>query len=203
MQSGQISGQYHLAKAGQPSMISPEGLGSRIRITQLKPGHPKNPIVCNEPQHYDTYKLHLGNYISIGLGVKIFLSGNHNTNRVTTYLNPYLSEDTSGMLSNGDVWIGNDVWIGDDVTIMSGVKIGDGAVIATGSIVTKNVPAYTIVGGTPAKTLKKRFSKDIIDRLKAVKWWSLPEEVILQHQHLIWSENVEEFLEEIETYLKK
>ena len=58
--------------------------------------------------------------------------------------------------SNGDVIIGNDVWIGYGSTIMSGVKIGDGAVIAAGSLVVKDVDPYTIVGGNPAKMIKKK-----------------------------------------------
>lgn len=68
--------------------------------------------------------------------------------------------------------IGNDVWIGDDVTILGGVNIGDGAAIATGAIVTKDVPPYSVVGGIPAKVIKKRFSEEDIEFLLSFKWWN-------------------------------
>ncbi|WP_084589676.1 CatB-related O-acetyltransferase, partial [Cobetia amphilecti] len=71
------------------------------------------------------------------------------------------------------ILIGNDVWIGRDVTIKGGISIGDGAVIASGSMVTKNVPSYTIVGGTPAKFIKKRFSDEIASKLIESQWWNL------------------------------
>lgn len=67
--------------------------------------------------------------------------------------------------------IGNDVWIGANVTINRSVKIGDGAIVAAGSVVTKDVPAYAIVGGVPAKILKYRFDEKIIENLLDLKWW--------------------------------
>ena len=67
--------------------------------------------------------------------------------------------------------IGNDVWIGNDVKIMEGVRIGDGAIIGTGAIVTKDVEPYTVVGGVPAKIIKKRFNEQQIAFLMEFKWW--------------------------------
>lgn len=69
------------------------------------------------------------------------------------------------------VFVGNDVWIGCDVTILGGIKIGDGAVVAAGAVVTRDVEPYTIVGGVPAKPIKKRFAQDQIDFLLDFKWW--------------------------------
>ncbi|MDE5614956.1 MAG: CatB-related O-acetyltransferase, partial [Treponemataceae bacterium] len=81
--------------------------------------------------------------------------------------------------NKGDIVIGNDVWIGYEAVIMAGVTIGDGAIIGTRAVVTKDVPPYTIVGGVPAKSIRKRFSEDVIERLLSLKWWDLPPEKIL------------------------
>ena len=74
--------------------------------------------------------------------------------------------------------MGNDVWIGRESIIMPGVKIGDGAAIGTRSVVTRDVPPYTIVGGTPARFIKKRFEDSTVEKLLELKWWTLPEEEI-------------------------
>ena len=74
--------------------------------------------------------------------------------------------------------IGNDVWIGSRCIVMDGVTIGDGAIVAAGSVVTKDVPAYAIVGGAPAKLIRYRFSPDVILRLEKIAWWNLPDEEI-------------------------
>jgi acetyltransferase-like isoleucine patch superfamily enzyme len=75
-------------------------------------------------------------------------------------------------------YIGNDVWIGTHAVILPGVTIGDGAVVGAGAVVTKDVPAYSIVGGVPAKVLKYRFGKDEIEILNRIKWWDLPSQLI-------------------------
>ena len=83
----------------------------------------------------------------------------------------YIKQKNRKRCHRGGGSIGNDVWIGTNVTILSGVNIADGAVIAAGSIVTKDVHPYTIVGGNPAREIKKRFNNDIIERLLKLKWW--------------------------------
>jgi len=72
--------------------------------------------------------------------------------------------------------IGNDVWIGAKSIILNGVKIGNGVIIAAGSVVTKDIPSYTIVGGVPAKIIKKRFDDKIISELIKLEWWNLEPE---------------------------
>ena len=67
--------------------------------------------------------------------------------------------------------IGNDVWIGNRAVILRGVTIGDGAVVGAGAVVTRDVEPYTIVGGVPARTIRKRFSDKVIEKLEQVKWW--------------------------------
>ena len=74
--------------------------------------------------------------------------------------------------------IGNDVWIGYESLILAGVTIGDGAIIGTRAVVTKDVPPYTIVGGVPAKPIRKRFNDETIQYLQKVRWWAWPEEKI-------------------------
>ena len=71
----------------------------------------------------------------------------------------------------GDINIGNDVWIGYNASIMAGVSIGDGAIIATNATVIKTVEPYSIVGGSPAVEIKKRFAKEKIEALLQLRWW--------------------------------
>ena len=85
---------------------------------------------------------------------------------------------TSAWDHKGDIVIGNDVWIGYEAVIMAGVTIGDGAIIGARAVVTKDVPPYTIVGGVPAREIRRRFSDDVIARLLELKWWDWPAEQI-------------------------
>jgi acetyltransferase-like isoleucine patch superfamily enzyme len=129
--------------------------------------------------------LKIGAFCSIAMQVKIFLGGNHRIDWITTYPFGHINQDELGgtdivghPTTNGDVVIGNDVWIGHGATIMSGVTIGDGAVIATEACVVKDVAPYEIVGGNPAKPIRKRFDDEIIALLLQLSWWNLPVETI-------------------------
>lgn len=92
------------------------------------------------------------------------------------------------------VVLGNDVWIGSGVIILGGVKIGDGAIVAAGALVNHDVPPYAIVGGIPARIIKKRFNEETIKKLQSNKWWEKGEEWIMQNADTFNS--IEQFLEE-------
>lgn len=94
----------------------------------------------------------------------------------------------------GDIVVGNDVWIGSDAKIMSGVHIGDGSIIAANAVVTKDVEPYTVIGGVPAKMIKKRFSDETIQMLEQMKWWDWDYQDIYNVVPLLQSESVEELI---------
>ncbi|WP_305420188.1 CatB-related O-acetyltransferase [Photobacterium leiognathi] len=110
--------------------------------------------------------LNIGNYVSISSGVKFLLGGDHRTDTISTY--PFkvkLLGFKSEAISKGKIIVEDDVWIGMDAKVLSGVRIGKGAVIAAGSIVTKDVEPYSVVGGAPAKFIKSRIPKNMVETL--------------------------------------
>ncbi len=148
----------------------------------------RNNVLYHYPINHD--RLVIGKFCSIACGAKfLFTSANHTQASLSTYPFPIFFEEwglgvqniTRAWDNKGDIIIGNDVWIGYEAVILSGVTIGDGAVIGTRAVVTKDVPSYTIVGGVPAKPIRKRFSEDTISTLLKIKWWDWPEERIKQH----------------------
>ena len=99
---------------------------------------------------------------------------------------------TSAWDNKGDIVIGNDVWIGYEAIVLSGVTIGDGAIIGTRAVVTKDVPPYTIVGGIPAKPIRKRFSDEVISKLLELQWWNWPENRIKENIDVIQSGRIKD-----------
>jgi len=145
-------------------------------------------------------KIIIGKFCSIA-DIQVVNIG-HNYNWITTY--PFSEFKKSWKNCNnfpkghpksmGDVIIGNDVWIGHGVTIMGGVKISDGSVIAAKTVVTKDIEPYSIVGGNPAKLIKKRFDEDIIDKLLKIKWWNWSKNKIEKNIELLCSKNMKGFI---------
>ena len=134
------------------------------------------------------YPITIGNFCSIARGTAV-QEHNHDADCITTYFIKYrIFEEKYGIdaISKGPVIIGNDVWIGTQSTILTGVTIGDGAIIAANSVVSKDIPPYAIVGGTPAKVLRYRFSEEIIERLLEVKWWNWDIEKIKKNKDLFY-----------------
>lgn len=143
-------------------------------------------------------KLVIGKFCAIAKGVQFIMNGaNHKLSGFSTF--PFYifgngwektMPQPEDLPFKGDTIIGNDVWIGYKALIMPGVKIGNGAIISSQSVVTTDVPAYTIVGGNPAKVIKKRFSDEIVCELEKLAWWDWPVEKITKHLTAIMSNDI-------------
>ena len=162
----------------------------------------KNNVLYHYPINKD--RLIIGKFCSIACGAKfLFNSANHKMASLSTYTFPLFFEEWGLKKENvaqawdqkGDIMIGNDVWIGYEAVILSGVTIGDGAVIGCRAVVTKNVPPYTIVGGVPAKPIRKRFDEETIKELQKIKWWDWTEEKIAGKIPAIQAGDLEELRE--------
>lgn len=158
----------------------------------------KNNVLYHYPINKD--RLIIGKFCSIACGSKfLFNSANHTLKSLANYTFPLFFEEwgldkkdvASAWDNKGDITIGNDVWIGYEAVIMSGVHIGDGAIIASRAIVTKDVPPYTIVGGTPAKEIRLRFDADTIAQLQKLQWWNWPIEKIRSNLPLIMNGEID------------
>lgn len=145
----------------------------------------------------------IGAFCSVGPEVMCGL-GSHPSHFISTYPGFY-TQSSSGafflgteieFIDKDQVNIGNDVWIGARVIIKGGITINDGAIIAAGSVVTKDVDAYSIVGGVPAKMIKYRFSEDEIIELKKINWWDKDENWL--RKNMVNIDNIENFLKNIE-----
>jgi virginiamycin A acetyltransferase len=146
----------------------------------------------NVKYHFDFTgdKLIIGKFCMIASGVEFIMNGaNHLVNALSTY--PFAifgngwQEAMAGKEypSKGNIEVGNDVWIGYKAVIMAGVKIGDGAIIGAYSVVTKDVEPYAMVGGNPAKEIRKRFPEEVIKDLLEIQWWHWDKEKLTRHVH--------------------
>lgn len=148
----------------------------------------KNNVLYHYPVNHD--RLRIGKFCSIACGAKfLFNSANHTLGSLSAYPFPIFFEEwdlraadiAEAWDNKGDIVVGNDVWIGYEAVILAGVTIGDGAIIGTRAVVTKDVPPYTIVGGVPAKPIRKRFSEETIAALMALRWWDWDKERIAEN----------------------
>jgi virginiamycin A acetyltransferase len=144
-------------------------------------------------------RLVIGKFCAIARGVRFIMNGaNHALSGISTY--PFYifgngwegaEPEASDLPYKGDTIIGNDVWIGYEALIMPGVTIGNGAIVSARSVVVRDVPAYTIVGGNPAQSIRQRFAPEVIARLEAIAWWDWPIEKITAHLNKITGADVD------------
>ena len=157
----------------------------------------RNNVLYHYPVNKD--KLKIGKFCSIACGAKfLFTSANHTMKSLSTYPFPIFFEEweldgkdiRDAWDNKGDIIIGNDVWIGYEAVVLSGVTIGNGAIIGTRALVTKDVPPYTIVGGVPAKPIRKRFDEETIQKLEEIRWWNWEEDRIKRNIQAIQSGDI-------------
>ena len=169
-------------------------------------GFERNNVLFNYPEFGD--HLVIGKFCQIASGTKFIMGpANHRISSATTYpFNVFggaWTENTpphmTQLPSKGDTIIGNDVWIGRESIIMPGVKIGDGAIIAAYSVVVKDVPAYTVFGGNPARFIKERFDAELKDLLLRYQWWNLEPEKLVEILPLLCDPD----LEKLRRFLRK
>lgn len=165
----------------------------------------KNNVLYHYPINHD--RLVIGKFCSIACSAKfIFNCANHTLKSLSTYTFPLFFEEweldrkdvASAWDNKGDIVIGNDVWIGFEAVILSGVKIGDGSIIGARAVVTKDVEPYTIVGGVPAKPIRKRFDEETIKELLSFKWWNKDKTFIKQNIDAIQSGDVSKLINQTE-----
>ena len=144
-------------------------------------------------------RLVIGRFCAIARGVRFIMNGaNHRMSGFSTY--PFnifgggwerVTPTPEQLPFRGDTVVGNDVWLGYEAMVMPGVKIGDGAIVAARSVVTADVEPYTIVGGNPARALRRRFPDDVIAALLEIRWWDWPVERITRNLEAIVGADLE------------
>ena len=162
----------------------------------------KNNVLYHYPVNGDCLKI--GKFCSIACGAKfIFTSANHTLDSLSTYPFPLFYEEWDTPVSEvaqawdnkGDIIVGSDVWIGYEAVILSGVHIGNGAVIGARAVVTRDVEPYAIVGGVPARTIRKRFDEETVRALESLHWWDLPARQIKELLPAIKSGDIKALME--------
>ncbi len=155
-------------------------------------------ILFNYPEFGD--KLIIGKFCQIASGTQFIMgAANHRLGTASTY--PFniiggvwreiVPAHILDLPHKGDTIVGNDVWFGRNCVILPGVKIGDGAIIAAQSVVSRDVPPYTVVGGNPARVLKKRFDDELTELLLALKWWNFPPEKLTEFLPVLCSKDLD------------
>ena len=136
------------------------------------------------------YNVMLGKFCSLSWNVSLIGANPHNFGAASTvapkvWEHIFGTTTDSAIMTKGGVGVGNDVYIGAGASVLDGVTIGNGAVIGSGAVVTKDIPAYSVAVGNPAKVIKYRFSEKMIERLLQLEWWNLPLDIIAANEELL------------------
>jgi virginiamycin A acetyltransferase len=162
----------------------------------------------NGPEKFEEYnvlynydfskvKLVIGKFCAIAAETRFIMTGDHKLDAISTYPFPIFGHGWENAFNvydlpvKGDIVVGNDVWFGYDSLVMNGVTIGNGAIIAARAVVVKDVPAYSIVAGNPAKVVKMRFDDKTTARLQKIAWWDWDIEKINRNLKLICNLDVD------------
>lgn len=157
----------------------------------------QNNVLYHYPVNHD--RLIIGKFCSIACGARfLFNSANHTLTSLSTYPFHLFYEEwgldrkdvTRSWDNKGNIVIGNDVWIGYEAVVLAGVTIGDGAVIGARAVATEDVAPYTIVGGVPARPIRRRFPEETVFALLRLRWWDWPKDRIAQNLPAIQSGSV-------------
>ena len=169
----------------------------------------KNNVLFNYPEFGD--HLTIGKFCMLASGTKFIMGpANHRLSSVTAYpfnvMGGAWIENTPPHMSQlphkGDTVLGNDVWIGRESVIMPGVKIGDGAIVAAYSVMTKDIPAYTVWGGNPARFIKNRFDEELTDLMLRFQWWNLEPDALVEVLPLLCDPDLEKVKRTLQERLK-
>jgi len=159
---------------------------------------PLNIMCWNDKKEH----LSIGSFCSISSGVVFILGGNHNMKSISTFpFRHFLYGDNSEAFTKGEIIIEDDVWMGTNSIVLSGVTIGQGSVVAAGSVVTKSFPPYSVIGGNPAKLIKKRLSDDIINEAVLLNYQKIDKDFILANNSIFEEDNAS--IESIKELLNK
>lgn len=140
---------------------------------------------------FSKVKLVIGKFCAIASETRFVMTGDHKLDAISTYPFPIFGHGWESAFNvydlpvKGDIVVGHDVWFGYDSLVMNGVTIGNGAIIAARAVVVKDVPAYSIVAGNPAKVVKMRFDEKTVARLQKIAWWEWSIEKINKHLKLL------------------
>ena len=161
-------------------------------------GFERNNVLFNWPEFGD--RLIIGKFCALASGVHFIMgSANHRLSSISSY--PFAvfggawAERTPPHLSQlpfkGDTVVGSDVWIGRESVILPGVTIGDGAIVAAYSVVTRDVEPYTVVGGNPARLIRRRFDEALTEMLLKLRWWDFKPEELAEFLPVLCDGNLE------------
>jgi virginiamycin A acetyltransferase len=201
-----------VAGAPDPTVLHP--VAGQDRVVYLKPLVTDPRIEVGEYTYYDDpddalgfernaflygygpERLIIGRYCAIAAGVRFVMPGaNHADLGPSTFPFGIFGEPWAeltmdlvmGAPSRGDTVVGNDVWLGYQALVLPGVTIGHGAVVAAASVVASDVPPYAIVGGNPARVIRRRYEDEDVERLLRAAWWDWPVELVTEHARTIMS----------------